>query len=464
MPVITFGGLSSGLDTDAIVTALVDARKAQLITPLQSRIADITTKQMTLSTFQTHLSNLQSISNTLRTADVLGRSATSSDADFVSIASVDAAAVTGTYDVTVTDLATTDKVYFTGEADSDTTTFGTGTITITSDGIAKTVVIDATNNTLEGIAEAINATDGMAVTASIVNDGGANPYRLVLTSNSTGDDADITQDLDVVLAGLAVDAGLTAANDSVDANIMVNGLGITKSSNTFSDAIPGVTFTLRDDTGIPTVKVTVADDFSATTSAITSFVTNFNALVDAYAEQFSFNEATQSLGALGSDSALLGTQSRIRSIVFGVYNNLGLSTYKSLSDIGISVDDNGKLSVDSTALNEALTDDADEVKTLFQGLDTNNPAQSGLMEQLYDYLDSQVNSIDGFLVEKSSIYSDSIADLNGQIDDREDRIDAYEENLKLRFARLELVLAELQTMETTIENFSEQMQAMSRRN
>lgn len=464
MPVITFGGLSSGLDTDSIVTALVDARKAQLITPLENRIADITNKQTALSVFQAQMANLQSASSALNAASITGRGAVSADTDTLSIDSVEETAVTGSYDVTVSALATTDKVYFVGEADSDTTTFGTGTITITSDGVTKSVVIDATNNTLAGIAEAINDTSGMPVTASIVNDGGANPYRLVLTSNATGNAANVTQDLDTVLVGLAVDAGLTAANDSQDASIIVNGLTVTKSSNTFADAIPGVTFTIKDDTAAPTVKVTVDDDYSAATSAINTFVSYYNSLAASYDDQFTFDESTQTLGVLGSDYGLMSTQSRIKSIVFGVYNNLGNVTYESLSDIGISVDENGQMAVDSSKLSDALANDAAEVKTLFQGTSSGLSTENGLMENLYDYLESQVNSIDGILVQKSGIYTDTIDDLNDLIDARQDRIDAYEENLKARFANLETVLADLKTMETTIENFSDQMKALANKN
>jgi flagellar hook-associated protein 2 len=464
MPVITFGGLSSGLDTDSIVTALVDARKAQLITPLENRITDITNKQTALSVFQAQMANLQSASSALNAASITGRGAVSADTDTLSIGSVEETAVTGSYDVTVSALATTDKVYFAGEADSDTTTFGTGTITITSDGVSKSVVIDATNNTLAGIAEAINDTSGMSVTASIVNDGGASPYRLVLTSNATGNAADVTQDLDTVLVGLAVDAGLTAANDSQDASIIVNGLTVTKSSNTFTDAIPGVTFTIKDDTAAPTVKVTVDDDYSAATSAINTFVSYYNSLAASYDDQFTFDESTQTLGVLGSDYGLMSTQSRIKSIVFGVYNNLGNVAYESLSDIGISVDENGQMSVDSSKLSDALANDAAEVKMLFQGTSSGLSTENGLMENLYDYLESQVNSIDGILVQKSGIYTDTIDDLNDLIDARQDRIDAYEENLKARFANLETVLADLKTMETTIENFSDQMKALANKN
>lgn len=464
MPVITFSGLSSGLDTDTIVQSLVDARSAQLITPLSNRVSDVTSKQTALATFQAYMSNLKSAAGTLRTSEVTGRSAASADTSILSVSATDETAPTGSYDVTVTALATTDKVYFAGEADTDTTTFGTGTITITSDGTSKSVVIDTSNNTLQGIVDAINETSGIPVTASIVNDGTGTPYRLVLTSNATGDDANITQDLDTVLTGLAVDAALTASNDSQDATIIVNSLTITQSTNTFTSAVPGVTFTIQDDTAAPTTQITVSDDFSATTTALSNFISYYNSLVDAYQDQFTYSDATESLGVLGADYALQSTQSNITSIALGQYTALGLSTYKSLSSIGVSVDSNGKLSLDTSKLNTALTDSASEVKTLFQGPASSSNDDDGLMERLYNYLDGQVNSVDGTLVQKSQIYTDTINDLNDLISERQDRIDDYEANLKARFAKLEEVMANLKSMETTLTNFSDQLKAMNNNN
>ena len=154
---------------------------------------------------------------------------------------------------------------------------------------------------------------------------------------------------------------------------------------------------------------------------------------------------------------------RANKFILGIYNNLGLTNLNSLSDIGVTIDKNGKLSVDSSKLNDALTNDANEVKALFQGPSTSTDANDGLMDKLYNYLDSQVRSIDGNLVLKSTGYTDSINDINDLIDTRQDRIDAYQDNLKARFANLEIVLANLKNMETTIENFSDQMSSLNSR-
>lgn len=453
MATITFGGLSSGLDTDSIISALVDVKTQQLVTPLQTRAAEITSRQVALATFQSQMSTLKSSASSLKDITAVKRSATSSDTSFVSIDSTDDDAVTGSYDVVVSALATLDRVYFDGEADKDTTTFGTGTISITSNSVTKNVVIDSTNNTLQGIADAINATDGIEVQASIVNDGGANPYRLVLTSKATGTVADITHNIDTTLTGLAVDAGLTGSNNAVDASITVNSLSVTQSTNTFTDVIPGVKFTINDKDATKTIKVEVSSDTSAIKSALSSFVSNYNSLNSSYRSQFTYSESSNSLGVLGTDFVLQNTQSRIKGLTFDVRLNLGLTKYNSLSKLGISVDKNGVMSLDTSKLDTALADKPKEVETLFKGTST----VDGIFTKLYDYLESLTNTTSGVLTKKSEGYDSQLDSLNDLIETRQDRIDAYEESLKERFTYLEEVLADLKAMEQTIQNFSDQL-------
>lgn len=459
MSTITFGGLNSGLDTDTIIESLVGVKEQQLITPLQTRVSNITTRQTALSGFQTLLSNLKSAASSLKTAAITGRTASSASATKLSIDSTASTAVAGTYDVTITTIATNDRVYFDGEADTSTTTFGTGTVSITSNSITKEVVIDSTNNTLQGIVDAINATSGMDVTASIVNDGGANPYRLVLTSKSTGTTSNITENLSTTLSGLAVDAATTASNNAVNASITVNSLTISKSTNTFSDAIPGVTFTVKDKETTTPIKVTVTDDYSSTTSSINTFVSAYNTLASAYDAQFAYNSDTESVGILGADYTLHSTETKIKNIIFDIYDDLSLNTYDSLNAIGITVDKTGTMSVDSTKLNTALTNNSTEVKKLFQG--TTDKTDDGLFEKLYNTIDIMVNTTSGTLVKKSEIYDDQIEFLNELIDDRETRIANYEQSLMDKFVYLEEVLTSLKSMEKTIENFSEQLSSLN---
>jgi flagellar hook-associated protein 2 len=459
MATISFGGLGSNMDTDTIVASLVKVKQQQMITPLQSRIIQLQAKQTALATFQTVMANLKSTTKSLQTATFESRSASSSDSSLLSISSTDDDASAGTYSVKINSLATTDKVYFNGIADKSTTTLGTGVIEITSGDTTKTITIDATNNTLQGLADAINATSGINVKAAIVNDGTTpNPYRLVLTSNETGTDADI--DYDFSALSLTEDAVLTTANDATDASVTVNALTVTQSDNDFDGVIPGVEFSIKDETEVgETVAVTVKQNFSSIISSLKTFISQYNSLATGYASQFKYSSSSKSLGPLGADSALQVSENRIKNLLFSNYNDLGASKYETLAQIGITIDKDGQLSLDEADLTTALEADAEEVATLFQGTAT----RDGLADKLYGYLDTLVNSANGLFVKKSDIFDDTIENLNDLITDRTNRISQYQARLKARFVALETTMSNLSSMKTSLENFSDQMSSLANR-
>ena len=460
MPAITFNGLNSGLDTDEIVNALVDARRAQTITPLETRGAEIELKKTTTEAISALVSSLQSSTSVFRAGNIVGKAASSSSESVLTTATPTSSAANGCYSVYVDQLAQEDRNYFQGVADTDTTTFGTGTLTIESSGVSKEVVIDGTNNTLGGIRDAINATAGIEVTASIVNDGDAsNPYRLVLVSNQTGSSANITQDLGTVLT-LTDDAVLNAdaSNIAQNAQARVNGLTVTSSTNTFSGAIPGVDFTASSVETVNPVRVEITDTFETFESQIDAFISSFNTLMDSFAQQFTYNEATNSLGVLGSDHTMKSIQNQVRSITLGIYNDMGLNDYQSLSSIGVSFDENGHLSKDSSKLQAALTDNPEEVTTLFQG----DGVRDGIADSLYSYLDSLTNTADGKITKKIENYDDSMEDISELITTRTDRLASYQENLYSRFLYMEQTLTELQSQEDLLTKFAEQLTALNK--
>lgn len=456
---ISFGGLASGLDTDAIIEALVGVKTAQLITPLENRIVEITDDQTALSTISTSLSSMQSATKSLNEIrDFDGRTATSSDSTELSVSTVTATASKGTYSVVINALAQADRNYFTGVANTTAEQFGTGTITLSSGGSTFTVDIDSTNNTLEGIRDAINAEAG-TVTASIVDDGSAtNQYRLVLTSTSTGADSDITQDIAAVLTtgtpALANDAALNAdaSNIGQDASIVVNGLTVTQSSNTISSVIPGVTFSLlqlHTDAASP-IKVTVSGDFTATETAIANFINSYNEVLSKFKDAFDVDTSTgMSTGTLSSDFALQSSENRLTSLMISIQSQLAGNTYQSLSQIGITMDDNSYLVIDTAKLETAMSTDLTSVQRLFQGMSTTN---DGIADKAYDLLYSLTNAADGLLTQKDRIWQENINDLSEQIDVRQARIDAYEARLKAKFVYMEQVISQLNDMSSSLES------------
>ena len=463
MSTISFGGLASGLDTDAIIESLVNVKTAQLVTPLQTKVLNVQTKSTAVSSLKTAMTSLQATAETLQSATFSSRSTSSSDSSIVSITSSEDDAAEGDFLIYVDQMAQHDRNYFDGVADTDTTTFGTGTITITSNGVSKEVEIDSDNNTLDGIVEAINETSGIEVTASIINDGDAtSPYRLLLTSTEKGTDSAITTDIASVLSLTAASATTTtlnaaSENQGQDASIRVNSLTITSESNSFTDAIPGVTFEIEKVETTDPVTVSVEESLSSATSSIGSLISNYNSVQDFFAAQFDFDPDTGESGILSSDIGIQTAYKRLKTIMFDIYSQIGNTEYDSLTSLGITLNSSSQLEMDTDAFETAVSDNLTEVKRLFQGTDSEN----GLADALYDFLDSMTDNIDGILTEKVEIYDDTVEEINELIETRESRIETYEAQLQAKYAYMETYITTLQAQEKVLENFQDQLAGLN---
>lgn len=447
------GGLMSGLDTDAIIKSLVDVKTAQLVTPLEDEILQLTSKTSSLEEVETALSGFRSTASTLKYLSTFeGRVGNVSSTEDVAINTVSQSAVKGTYNVTVNDLAQADREYFNGVANVDQTQFGTGIISITSSGSTVTVEIDASNNTLEGIRDAINASSANVI-ASIVNDGDpTNPYRLVLTSEETGSDAAIIQNIDSVLT-LTHDAATSAlaVNQAQDADLLVNGLQIFSASNTVTDAIPGVSFTaLIDSDGLTDVTITVSEDYTNSVEKIIDFVNSYNQVVAEFKNQFAVDPTTgASVGILSSDFTLQSIQSKLNESMLSRNYQLAGNEFLSLSEIGITLNSDGYLEVDQSTLEDKLSEDVDSVARLFQGMSS---SVGGIADKIYDYLNDITNPADGILAQKKQMWQTSMDEDSEQIDIYEERIADYEQNLKDKFLYLEQTLLALQNQSNSLES------------
>lgn len=459
------GGLMSGLDTDAIIKSLVDVKTAQLIAPLEDEVVEYTSMKSALEDVESVLTGMRSAASTLKYLSTYeGRIGNSSSSSDVEIKTVSQSAIKGTYIVTVNDLAQADREYFNGVADSDTTQFGTGTITIESSGISTQIVIDATNNTLEGIRNAINAS-GAEVIASIVNDGDpVNPYRLVLTSSETGADAAIIQDIAAVLTLThdAVTSGL-AVNMAQDADFLVNGLQMYSESNTVTDAVPGVSFTmLIDGNGLTDVTISVNEDFSNAVENIGSFVDAYNEMTAEFKNQFAVDPTTgASIGVLASDFTLQTIQARLNEYILTLQPQLGGNAFQSLAQIGITLDSDGYLELNQTTLANKLAEDSDSVGRLFQGMSSD---VGGIADFVYDYLNDVTDPASGILYEKKQMWQQAIDDDVDQIEVYEERIADYEQNLKDKFLYLEQTLLALQNKSSSLEAAQQSLESMNSNN
>jgi len=384
------GITTPSIDVAGIVSSLMTVEQ-QPITRLNNQITSYNAKISALGSVQSALSSFQSAVQGLNSLTFNTFSATSSNTGVVS-ATASSIAKPGNYSLNVSQLAQAQNLVVAGQASATTAIGGGSSTTLTFDfgtisggtltngkyasasfasngGATKSVTIDSSNNTLGGIRDAINAAN-IGVTASIINDGSAAPYRLVLTSNTTG----VANSMKISVAGdatlnslLAQDpAGtqnLSQTSAAANANFTVNGIAISKASNTVGDVVPGVTLNLSS-TSASAVTLNVGPNTSAVSTAINGFVTAFNAAAKAIQSQTSYDPTTKTAGTLQGDVSLSIIQSQMAAMLT---TNVGSTSsgLNNLTQIGIGFQKDGTLAVDSTKLSAALNTNYQGVANLF---------------------------------------------------------------------------------------------------
>jgi flagellar hook-associated protein 2 len=389
-------GIGSGLDVNAIVSSLMNVERAPLTkvaaqkTAFQSKVSAFGTLKSALSTFQSSLSALSSISKFNAQSIV-----SSNPSMFTATALAGRTAGLGNYDVTVSQLAKSQKLSVGGFANiSDVV--GTGTLTISfgafSPAVAEppsaasftnntakpeiTINIDSANNSLAGVRDAINASNS-SVSASIVNDGTTN--RLVITSKDTGeinglkitvadDDADdggmsgLSSLAYDPLAAAGSGRNMTQVQEAKNALLTVDGISIVKASNTITDVIEGVSLNLLT-TSSSAVNLNVSTNQEAVKESINAFIEAFNKLDTSLRNLTKFDEAGKSSGALLGDSTARSVVNQIRAVLNGsIANGTSLNT---LSQIGISFKSNGKLELNQKSLDRAFETNFNDIASLF---------------------------------------------------------------------------------------------------
>jgi len=388
-------GLGSGLDINAIVGKLM-AVESRPLTALAAKEASYQARITAFGTLKGGLSALQSALSGLLDAKSM-KTTTASVADTtLATATAGSAAVPGKYSLKVSLLAQAHKIASTGSASvnealgSGTLTFSFGTFdgaafTANADAPAKSVTIASGQNTLAGIRDAVNAAN-IGVTATIVNDGSASGTRLVFSSGATGAanslkvsvvDADGTHTDTGGLSQLAYDPAAAAGNGrnmeekvaAQNASLTIDGIAISKASNTVTDAIEGVTLNLVKANPDATTTLTVATDSSGVSKSVAAFVKAYNDLAASITSLTKYDAANKKAAILTGDSAPRMAQSQLRSILGDALVGSGLSL-TSLWQVGITFKADGTLSLDNAKLDAAIAADAGAVGRLFAAVGT----------------------------------------------------------------------------------------------
>jgi len=431
-------GVGSGLDLNGIVSKLM-AVESQPLTALATKEAGYQAKISALGSIKGVLSDLQSAANTLAQPGVFtGISATSSSTTTLT-ASATTAASTGTYAIGVTQLAKYHSVRSTGAYTATTNTFTEGTLAITvGSGTPVNVTIDGTNNTLAGIRDAINSAKA-GVSASIVNDG--TNQRLLLTSSTLGSAGAISVAATdsgsggSFALGQLASASLVSTQPAQDAQLTINGLAITRSSNSIADAIEGVTLNLVD-AGNSTLKV--AKNTAATVGAIDGFVKAFNAAKTQIASLSSYNTETKTAAILTGDTTVRGVMSRLNQLVFSSVSGIA-GGIRNLSNIGITLQKDGTLSLDTATLTTALNDPSKDVQGLFTQTTTSNP---GIAVRFNNELKAML-ATNGLIDSRTTGISASIKDVQQRSKALQTRLVQIEQRYRTQFSALDSTIASL---------------------
>jgi flagellar hook-associated protein 2 len=441
---VQFGGLISGLDTNALISGLVQAERRP-ITLLENQKVKLQAQQGVYATVVGGLGSLKSAAQRLSLATDFDKKTAASSDSTVLTASAGSDALTGSNGVIVDTLAKAQSIQ-SGTFTTSTAEIGIGTLSIQVGDNTTDVTIDDSNKTLDGLKSAINAS-GAAVTASIVNVGtGAAPdYRLVLQSKNTGTENAVTVSGTLTGGTDPFPGGGTIVQAAADAVLSVNGLTVTRSSNTISDVVPGVTLTLlkegdRDgvvESSDASANVTVSADSSAIKGAISEFVDSYNAINEIVNSQFSLNPDTQRQGTLAGDAALRGMMAKLRSELSKA-GGIGVG-FSYLSDIGVKFEKDGSLTIDEAKLSNALASDPTSVSNLFV------LTQNGIGKRIPDTVDDFISSLDGSLTFRQKGIESSISLIDQKIAREEDRIAALQQRLTQQFSALEQVVSQLKS-------------------
>ncbi len=422
-----FGASSPGIDVTSAVDAAVEAAEAPeqqwetQESTLQSQVSALTQIQTDATNLDNDAQSLNSLTGPLSAMTV-----NSSDANVVT-ASAASGSTPGNHVVVVNTLATTAS-WTSGTFASGSTDLPAGSFTITpGSGSPVTITTDGTE-TLSDVASEINS-DDPNVTASVITDDSGS--RLAIVANTTGSAANFT------VSGSA-GYGFTQAATGADASLTVDGIGITSATNTVSGVIPGVTLSLLSaDPGVD-ISLGVTPDTSQVVSAVQQFVTDYNTLIGDLNTQYTDTGSGE--GPLASDSTVRSLQTDVLGALDYTYTpSSGTTTVPNLTSLGISVNDDGTLSLDTGTLQSALENNFSDVQSFFQGTSLNGFANS---------LDQELTS---FISPDNGAFTVDLQSMNSEISDLETDITNFQTNtieplqtqLQNDYSQAEIALQEL---------------------
>jgi len=438
MATISSLGIGSGLDLQGMLDQLRQIDEEAYITPLNDSITKINNQLAGFDSINQSVLDIQSdaLSLALNTT-FMGRTVNVGNSSVISASVVDGTTA-GSHEVSVSRLATKSSwISQSGATSADaiaSVAGGTFSFTVSS-GDQVDVTVSA-NATLQELADAINNKDA-GVTASVVNTGtGANPYKLAINANNTGESSRIT--ITNQLGDFALDENQGSGGASLNTELTVNGITYQRNSNSnIKDIISGVTLNINS-TGSSSLEVGV--NTASVKDIIKGFVEKFNTLVSDIKNKTGYDEEGNP-GLLTDLTSIKNLSSEITDLMFTNVDVGGSIT--NMIELGVSVNEDGTITIDETTLDDAIENNFDDVKNFFIGNDT----VKGFADKVTDKMNSLTYYGTGILSLEQTTAQSRIEDIDNEITSTTTRLDEKFTHLTEQFTQLDVVMAQMQAIQ-----------------
>jgi flagellar hook-associated protein 2 len=435
----------SGFDSSSVITQLV-ALAQEPVTALDTKKGQVDSASTTINNYSTKLATLKTASTALSTTSGFSSmTATSSDTGIV--ATTNGSATASSFSIEVTQLARAQKTRSDPQTSATTALGQAGDLTIqVGANTAITINVLATD-TLANIATKISQSGGR-VSAGIINAGGS--YRLSIQGLDSGAANAVTfGQTGTVALGLGTPA--STIETAQDAKLTIDGLAVTRPTNSIADAISGVTMALTKTTPVGTpATLKVSTDSTSLKTKISAFVTAYNDIVNTTHQVTGYGTSKASNSVLAADATLRRALDTIARTTTGAVPG-GTGNYKSMATVGLTTSRDGTLTFDGTKLDAALEKDSDAVRRLFVA-DTSIGA-TGIMKTLADAINLMITDKGGIKtrVEALSAQSKRLAESR---EVKAKRVDVYEQQLRKQFAELDQAMSKYSSMGSALSSLS----------
>ena len=436
---VTLSGLASGIDTTSIVQQLVAADSGTL-NALEQQDTDTADANTTVSAVGTALSTLSTAAAALADSTSNGSfSATSTDTSMT--VTTDSTAQPGTYSVKVNAVAQAQRTYSASFASGTTALGQTGSFSIGIGTATPTSIAVDSTDSLQSIVSKINNA-GLQVAASVFNDGTTS--RLQIRGLATG----AANSLNFVETGTSLDLNGTGSTPTSgktvqtaqDSSITVDGFNVTRPTNQISDAVTGVTVQVTNVTS-SAATINVASNSDGLETKLNAVVSAYNAVIKQVHTATGYGSSAASNHLLAGDTTLRSVASTLASDMEGTSTQSG--TLTSLADIGLTLQEDGSLALDTSKLDSKFSTDPLSVQKLLGRL--HNTTTGGLLAKLNDDVTLMTQS-GGVIPSKTSSLTSQKTDLDSRITDEQTRLTSYQTQLQQQFSAMETTYSQNQSL------------------